>query len=179
MLTKGINLVSFKKSNKFSHVTNILKKVLNENNDIIKSLGQNYKYSFKKKQIKKFKKNLNFRIIGMGGSSLGAKAIYNFLKHKIKKNFEFFDNLNPICIKNKNKNFTNLIISKSGNTIETVVNANVLIKKSEKSIFITENKNNYLQLLAEKLKADIIHHNNFIGGRFSILSEVVGTGNSS
>ena len=172
MLTKGINLVSFKKSNKFSHVTNILKKVLNENNDIIKSLGQNYKYSFKKKQIKKFKKNLNFRIIGMGGSSLGAKAIYNFLKHKIKKNFEFFDNLNPICIKNKNKNFTNLIISKSGNTIETVVNANVLIKKSEKSIFITENKNNYLQLLAEKLKADIIHHNNFIGGRFSILSEV-------
>ena len=172
MLTKGINLVSFKKSNKFSHVTNILKKVLNENNDIIKSLGQNYKYSFKKKQIKKFKKNLNFRIIGMGGSSLGAKAIYNFLKHKIKKNFEFFDNLNPICIKNKNKNFTNLIISKSGNTIETVVNANVLIKKSEKSIFITENKNNYLKLLAEKLKADIIHHNNFIGGRFSILSEV-------
>ena len=174
MLTQGINLVSFKKSNKYSQVTKILKKVLDENNDIIKSLGQNYKYSFKKKQIKKFKKNVNFRIIGMGGSSLGAKAIYNFLKHKIKKNFEFFDNLNPICIKNKNKNknFTNLIISKSGNTIETVVNANVLIKKSEKSIFITENKNNYLHLLAEKLKSDIIHHNNFIGGRFSILSEV-------
>ena len=172
MLTQGINLVSFKKSNKYSQVTKILKKVLNENNDIIKSLGKNYKYSFKKKQIKKFKKNVNFRIIGMGGSSLGAKVIYNFLKHKIKKNFEFFDNLNPICIKNKNKNFTNLIISKSGNTIETVINTNVLIKKSEKSIFITENKNNYLRLLAEKLKADIIHHNNFIGGRFSILSEV-------
>ncbi len=172
MLTQGINLVSFKKSNKYSQVTKILKKVLNENNDIIKSLGKNYKYSFKKKQIKKFKKNVNFRIIGMGGSSLGAKAIYNFLKHKIKKNFEFFDNLNSICIKNKNKNFTNLIISKSGNTIETVINTNVLIKKSEKSIFITENKNNYLRLLAEKLKADIIHHNNFIGGRFSILSEV-------
>ena len=172
MLTQGINLVSFKKSNKYSQLTKILKKVLNENSDIIKSLGRNYKYSFQKKQIKKFKKNVNFRVIGMGGSSLGAKAIYNFLKHKIKKNFEFFDNLNPICIKNKNKNFTNLIISKSGNTIETVVNANVLIKKSERSIFITENKNNYLYLLAEKLKADIIHHNNFIGGRFSILSEV-------
>ena len=172
MLTQGINLVSFKKSNKYSQLTKILKKVLNENSDIIKSLGRNYKYSFQKKQIKKFKKNVNFRVIGMGGSSLGAKAIYNFLKHKIKKNFEFFDNLNPICNKKKNKNFTNLIISKSGNTIETVVNANVLIKKSERSIFITENKNNYLYLLAEKLKADIIHHNNFIGGRFSILSEV-------
>ena len=48
----------------------------------------------------------------------------------------------------------------------------MLIKKSEKSIFITENKKNYLHLLAEKLKADVIHHNNFIGGRFSILSEV-------
>jgi glucose-6-phosphate isomerase len=26
--------------------------------------------------------------------------------------------------------------------------------------------------LAEKLKAEIIHHNNFIGGRYSVLSEV-------
>ena len=30
-----------------------------------------------------------FRIIGMGGSSLGAQAIYDFLKKKIKKNFYF------------------------------------------------------------------------------------------
>ena len=32
--------------------------------------------------------------------------------------------------------------------------------------------NNYLYLLAKKLKAEIIHHNNFIGGRYSVLSEV-------
>ncbi len=172
MLTQGIKFVNFKKSNKYSQAAKILSKVISENNDIIKSLGKNYKYSFKKKQIKKFKKNLDFRIIGMGGSSLGAKAIYNFLKHKIKKNFEFYNNLKPNYNKNKKKNFTNLIISKSGNTVETIVNANVLIKKSDKNIFITEKKNNYLYLLAEKLKADIIHHNNFIGGRFSILSEV-------
>ena len=31
----------------------------------------------------------------MGGSSLGTQAIYDFLKHKIKKNFEFLDNLKP------------------------------------------------------------------------------------
>ena len=41
-----------------------------------------------------------------------------------------------------------------------------------KNIFITENKKNYLNILAKKLKAEIIHHNNFIGGRYSVLSEV-------
>ena len=43
---------------------------------------------------------------------------------------------------------------------------------SEESIFITEDKPSYLYLLANKLRADIIHHNNFIGGRYSVLSEV-------
>ena len=47
-----------------------------------------------------------------------------------------------------------------------------MIKKKDKNIFITENKNNYLYLLAQKLKAEIIHHNNYIGGRYSVLSEV-------
>ena len=172
MLTEGINLTNFKKVYKYSKVSKILTKILKENNEIIKSLTKNYKYSFKKKDIKKFKKNLNFRIIGMGGSSLGAQAIFNFLKHKIKKKFDFVDNLTPNYIKNKNKNFTNLIISKSGNTIETIINSNLIIKKGDKNIFITEEKNNYLYLFAEKLKADIIHHNNYIGGRYSVLSEV-------
>ena len=38
-------------------------------------------------------------------------------------------------------------------------------------MIITENKNNYLYKLAQKLKAEVIHHNNFIGGRYSVLSE--------
>ena len=63
-------------------------------------------------------------------------------------------------------------MSKSGNTIETIVNSNILIKNKDKNIFITENKNSYLLSLAQKLKSDIIHHNNYIGGRFSVLSEV-------
>ena len=66
----------------------------------------------------------------------------------------------------------NLIVSKSGNTIETISNANIYIKKKDKNIFITENKKSYLFELALKLKSEIIHHNNFIGGRFSVLSEV-------
>ena len=72
----------------------------------------------------------------------------------------------------KGKKYTNLIVSKSGNTIETITNANILIKKKDKNIFITENKKNYLNILAKKFKSEIIHHNNFIGGRYSVLSEV-------
>ena len=107
----------------------------------------------------------------MGGSSLGTQAIYDFLKHKIKKNFEFIDNLQP-NIKKNNKKYLNLIISKSGNTIETIVNTNIFIQKNNKNIFITENKKNYLHALANEFKSEIIHHNNFIGGRYSVLSEV-------
>ena len=108
----------------------------------------------------------------MGGSTLGAQAIYSFLNHKIKKNFYFIDNLQTHRIKLKKKKITNLVISKSGNTIETIINANIFIKKNNQNIFITENKKNYLYSLAEKLKAEIVHHNNFIGGRYSVLSEV-------
>ena len=108
----------------------------------------------------------------MGGSTLGTQAIYDFLKDKIKKKFLFYDNLKPSIKKNEKKKFINLIVSKSGNTIETIVNFNILIKKKDRNIFITENKKSYLYLLAEKLKAEIIHHNNYIGGRYSVLSEV-------
>ena len=107
----------------------------------------------------------------MGGSILGTKAIFSFMNHKIKKNFFFVDNLNQSLKKDKKK-YLNIIVSKSGNTIETIANSNILIKKKEKNIFITENKQNYLNLLAQKLKADVIYHNNFIGGRYSVLSEV-------
>ena len=64
-----------------------------------------------------------------------------------------------------------MIISKSGNTLETISNSNILIKKIT-NIFITENKDSYLMELANKLKAEVIEHNNFIGGRYSVLSEV-------
>ena len=71
----------------------------------------------------------------------------------------------------KKKN-ANIIVSKSGNTIETIINSNIHLKKNNQNIFITENKKSYLQILAEKLKSEIVCHNNFIGGRYSVLSEV-------
>ena len=171
MLTKGINFFNFKKKKTNNNIKKKLSIILKEDSQILKSLGKFYKYSFKNKDIKKFKKNSDYRIIGIGGSSLGTKAIYDFLKFKIKKNFTFIDNLNSSYFKSK-KNYTNLIVSKSGNTLETIVNSNIILKKGDKNIFITENKKSYLYLYAQKLKADIVHHNNFIGGRFSVLSEV-------
>ena len=174
MLTNNINFKNFK--NKIKIKNHNLRKNLNlllkKKNHILSSLGSRYKNSYDKKILEKYKKNLNFRIIGMGGSTLGAQAIYDFLNKKINKKFYFSDNLQSSKKVYKNTKITNLIISKSGNTIETIVNANILIKKKDTNIFITENKKSYLYFLAEKLKAEIIHHNNYIGGRYSVLSEV-------
>ena len=171
MLSSRIKFKKFKNKNSFSKISKIYKNLVISNTELLRSLSKNYNQSFTEKTILKHKKNKNFRIIGMGGSTLGSQEIYYFLNHKIKKNFEFIDNLIPQR-KNEKKKFTNLIVSKSGNTIETIVNTNILIKKREKNIFITEDKNSYLNLLAKKLKAEIINHNNFIGGRYSVLSEV-------
>ena len=173
MISPRISFKNFKsKKVKTSLVRKKLTTLIKEKNEILKSLSKDYKNNFNHKNLKKIKKSLDFRVIGMGGSSLGAQAIYDFLRHKIKKNFFFIDNLKINYLEKKKKNHNNLIISKSGNTIETIVNVNLLIKKKDQNILITENKKNYLYLLAEKLKADIIHHNDFIGGRYSVLSEV-------
>ena len=171
MLTKGVKFTNFKIKKNSLLIKKKLISLLKSKNEILNSLSQNYKDNFTKKILLKYKKNTDYRVIGMGGSSLGTQTIYDFLKHKIKKKFVFSDNLQVNLIKDKKK-YTNLIVSKSGNTIETIVNANIFIKKKDSNIFITENKNSYLLNLAKKLKSDIIHHNNYIGGRYSVLSEV-------
>jgi glucose-6-phosphate isomerase len=109
----------------------------------------------------------------MGGSILGTEAIYDFLKKKIKKKLTFVNNLNSNADYFNDKNINlNLIVSKSGNTLETITNVNTLVKKKESNIIITEDKESYLTKLAYKLKAEIIEHRNYVGGRYSILSEV-------
>jgi len=149
-----------------------LNKILNKKNSVIESLSKNYKNSYDKKLLNKYKKSLNFRVIGMGGSILGTQAIHDFLGNKIKKKFEFINNLDSSFKNKTKKKYVNLIVSKSGNTIETIANVNLFVKKKDQNIFITENKRSYLFLLANKMKSEIVHHNNFIGGRYSVLSEV-------
>ncbi len=173
MLTKNISFKNFQLKKESRKIKKDFKFLLKENNEILKSLSPNYKNSYKKKDILKLKNYSDIRIIGMGGSILGTESIYDFLKHKIKKKFVF---INDLKLKKKlqtsPKKKINLIVSKSGNTLETISSVNILIKKNDKNIFITENRKSYLFLLAKKLKAEIIEHNNFIGGRFSVMSEV-------
>ena len=130
MLSPGIKFKVFKNKKKVKKIKDILDKLLIKQNQVLASLGTSYKYSYDNRYLKKFKNSSNIRIIGMGGSTLGAQAIYDFLKYKIKKEFTFIDNLIS-SQKKDNKNFTNIIISKSGNTTETIVNANILIKKKK------------------------------------------------
>jgi glucose-6-phosphate isomerase len=172
MLTQNISFKNFLIHKKKLVVKKNLNLILNEKTQVISSLSKSYKDNFSKKNTKLFNKKLDYRIIGMGGSTLGAQAIYDFLKKKIKKKFIFVDNLNTSKNKQTKKNLNNLIISKSGNTTETIVNANILIKKKDRNLFITENRKSYLSLLAQKLKAEVVDHNNYIGGRYSVLSEV-------
>ena len=170
---KNIIFKNFKLQKKNLKIKKKLQEIIKENNQILISLSRVYSDKFSKKFLSKFKKFSKLRVIGMGGSSLGTQAIYSFLKHKIKKKITFYDNLKKDLVLSKsNKKKLNLVISKSGSTLETISNANILIKKNDENIFITENRNSYLMKLAKKLKAEVVYHNDYIGGRYSVLSEV-------
>ncbi len=172
-LTENILFKNFKKTKNSKKLKKLLLDLLNQENYIINSLRKSYQDSWKKIDIKKYKKFSNVNLIGMGGSIMGSKSIYRFLKKKIQKKFFFIDNFEHKEINSLDKkNRLNLIISKSGNTLETIVNSNILINPKSKNIFITENKDNYLRRLANKMKSEVIDHNNYIGGRYSVLSEV-------
>ena len=174
MITKNIDIKNFNFKKKNQTVKKELRILLNQKSEILNSLKNNYTNNFDIKKIKYLIGKRNIKLIGMGGSILGAKAIYDFLKKKIKKKFLFYDNLKNFDDSKSFKNHfnANIIISKSGNTLETIFNTHSLIKKKDKNIFITENKKNYLRKLAQTLKSDVIDHSNYIGGRYSVLSEV-------
>ena len=157
---------------------------LNEDVDNLKKtlsvLSKDYKFNLKLKDLKKFYKFKVIVLIGMGGSILGTEAIYNFLKKNIKKKIYFFDNLDndKITSLRKKENLREVlffVISKSGNTVETIANTLILkvIKQDANNlIIISEKKNNFLFNLAKKYNLFHIEHKNFIGGRYSVLSEV-------
>ena len=87
MLSKNIKFKNFAKKKINKNLKILFKKLTDKNNcndKVIRSFSKSYSYSFTKKQVKKFKKFNFFQIYGMGGSSLGIRAIYDFMKLKIK-----------------------------------------------------------------------------------------------
>jgi len=177
MFTKNIKFKNFIKIKK-PKINKILRSIIKDKNIIekyplLKTMDKNYKYTFKKRNFY-FNPFSEFNILGMGGSILGSEAIYNFLKHKINKKFNFYNTLKLHNIPKTHKKNINIVISKSGNTLETISNFNLLLKsqKRNKNIILCENNKNFLRSLGKKLKAEIFEHKNYIGGRYSVLSEV-------
>ena len=163
------------------------KKKINQIKDKIKIPNQffnlfnkDYNFSVDISDLKKFNGYKSVALIGMGGSILGAEAIYNFFKKNVKKDFYFLDDLDVSkIIEFKKKIRINktlfLVISKSGNTIETLSNLfylDILKKNSKNIIIITEKKDNILYNISKKFNLFFVEHKNYIGGRYSVLSEV-------
>ncbi len=186
-LTKK-NFISKSLINKTLHIklTKKFKKVFEKeikkpkNLETLKILEKDFNINFNIKSLQKFKKFKTVTIVGMGGSILGSQAVYNLLRKKIKKKFYFFDNLDTERIldfkKKQNLNqILFIIISKSGNTIETLSNflsLNILKKNSKNIIVISERKDNHLISIVKKFNLFYIEHKRYIGGRYSVLSEV-------
>jgi glucose-6-phosphate isomerase len=171
----------FKKNiKKVNEIFNNLKTDINHfNPSFLESYEKGYNFNFSNAKLKRFSKYKNIIILGMGGSILGAKSIYSFFRKRIKKKLFFFDNLDENFHEQlkKNKYLKNslfVIVSKSGETIETIINLNIILSKNSlknKLVFITEVVDNSLIDLAKKYGAEVIQHKSFIGGRYSVLSE--------
>jgi len=120
-------------------------------------------------------------VLGIGGSSLGSKAIYEFLKpmEKLKRNLVFFESTDPLNIMNQLKsvdiNKTHfLVISKSGGTVETIsIFKYIFANNSNKNhyTFITDKGSN-LEKFANNLGSRVLYLPANVGGRFSVLSVV-------
>ena len=120
-------------------------------------------------------------VIGIGGSSLGAKAVYEFLKpvESLSRELYFFESTDPINIKSllakidvTKTHF--LVISKSGTTVETfAIYKYILSLQSDASsyTFITD-PGSALEKYAQNIHANVLHLPDNVGGRFSVLSVV-------
>src|SRR5210317_2345446 len=112
MITKNIGIKNFNFKKKNQKVKKELRILLSQQNEILNSLKDNYINKYNIRKIKHQIVKRSIRLIGMGGYILGEKAIYEFLKKKIKKKFLFYDNL---------KNFDDR------NLIKNQFNANIII----------------------------------------------------
>jgi len=140
-----------------------------------------------KKELNKLDfKQKNIAIIGIGGSTLGTYAIYNFLKyHKqknktLKKEIFFLEstdpvNLNGTILQFDLKDTLFIVISKSGTTIETISIFKYLmsITKIDKSnLLVITQDDSKLNLFAKANNISFFNIPKNVGGRFSVLSNV-------
>jgi glucose-6-phosphate isomerase len=124
----------------------------------------------------------NIIVIGIGGSSLGTRAIYKFLvsSKKLKRKMYFLESTDPSELQDLinnidiyNSHF--LVVSKSGNTVETTSIFKYIYTLLEENhnyfSFITEKKSN-LHKFAKSIGSKSIFIPKNVGGRFSVLSNI-------
>ena len=183
-----INSFNFLKNNSITYKNNlrkcseVFKNLLNnKENFFFSTLSEEYQKSlFLKRIVLKKRIHKNILIVGMGGSVLGTKMLSSFFS--LDKNYYFLDNLNNSTVNNLIKKdlskFSIFIISKSGQTLETLTNCNIILnnfKKIKKEIFknfiIISEKNSLLHNFAKKNNILFFEHNTNLSGRYSVLSE--------
>jgi glucose-6-phosphate isomerase len=123
----------------------------------------------------------NVAVIGIGGSSLGAKAVYEFIKplNGLSRKLYFFESTDPINITDllskidlEKTHF--LVISKSGTTVETLSIYKYIYSLQSDPLaytFITD-PDSPLEKYAKEISASVLYLPENIGGRFSVLSVV-------
>ena len=120
-------------------------------------------------------------VIGIGGSSLGAKAVYQFLKpvQKPKRNLVFFESTDPLniidtCSKFELNKTHFLVISKSGTTVETISVFKYIysMHTDVKSYTFITDAGSALDSFAQEINATSFYLPENVGGRFSVLSVV-------
>jgi glucose-6-phosphate isomerase len=174
------NLTLYRKN--FEKCSKIFKNLLNsKENFFFDTLGEQYqKNLFLKRILLKKKLHKKILVIGMGGSILGSKMISSFFG--LDKNYYFLDNLNNLAINDLIKKdlsmFTIFVISKSGQTLETLTNCNIILshfkkrkKNLSKNFIIISEKNNVLFYFAKKNSISFFEHNTNLSGRYSVLSD--------
>ncbi len=140
------------------------------------------------KKVKKFSASKKFfYVFGTGGSNLGARALINSDPNILDSKIYFIDNIDPIFFEKLLKNIDLetsgfIVISKSGETAETLSQLGCLIQlANEKNkisefyqncLIITEFKNSPLFNIAKKNNCFLLEHNKNIGGRYSIFTNV-------
>ena len=184
-----INLFNFLKNNSISYKNNFRKcskifkdLLINKENFFFNTLSVEYQKAVSlKKRILKKKLHKNILVIGMGGSVLGSKMFSSFFG--LDKNYYFLDNLNNSIVNNFIKKdlskFSIFIISKSGKTLETLTNCNIILnnfnkrkKNISKNFIVISERNNILSNFAKKNNLMFFEHNINLSGRYSVLSEV-------
>ena len=184
-----INLFNFLKNNSTSYKNNFIKcskifkdLLVNKENFFFNTLSAEYQKTVSlKKSILKQKLHKNILVIGMGGSVLGSKMFSSFFG--LDKNYYFLDNLNNSIVNNFIKKdlskFSIFIISKSGKTLETLTNCNIILNNFNKrknniskNFIVISERNNILSNFAKKNNLMFFEHNINLSGRYSVLSEV-------